>query len=200
MYKFTHKLSYSTLILSLKKLSSNRKIHHFLVVYILSLAISFLLALNPVFSLASELPKAWQKFATLNQDTREIYTIFSQEKYFAFLKKPLRSAGELYFAKGSKNNFTLLWAYNKPLVSGFYYKDEQIWLLDPQKPHFRLAKNQEKQAISGAINTILPWMTGDIKLVSQKFNLAAGQDENSFAPKVSLEPQSSFLAMMPLGS
>lgn len=102
---------------------------------------------------------------------------FVQEKFMAVLARPMTSQGYFCLRRGSHaaneqvggakgdNGFqpadSLLWAYTRPLASGFIYKDGRGALWEGTPEATRPANEREATVITAIIRNILDWISID---------------------------------------
>ena len=102
---------------------------------------------------------------------------FVQEKSMAVLARPMSSQGYFCLRRGSQaanalprspkdnNGFesadNLLWAYTRPLASGFIYKDGRGALWEGKPEATRSANEREATVITAIIKNILDWISID---------------------------------------
>ena len=102
---------------------------------------------------------------------------FVQEKSMAVLARPMSSQGYFCLRRGSQtasaqtrgskdeNGFepadSLLWAYTRPLASGFIYKDGRGALWEGKPEAIRPANEREATVITAIIKNILDWISID---------------------------------------
>lgn len=135
---------------------------------------------------------------------------FVQEKSMAVLARPMTSQG--YFClrrasmaagdqtRGAKNGNgfesadSLLWAYTRPLASGFIYKDGQGALWDNSPESTRPANERESTVITAIIRNILDWISIDPAALRATYRLERPQAD---APRLLLYPlRQSFFARL----
>ena len=116
---------------------------------------------------------------------------FVQEKSMAMLARPMTSQGYFCLLRGSRtandrargtkddNGFessdSLLWAYTRPLASGFIYKDGRGALWDGSPESTRPANEREATVITAIIRNILDWINIDPAALRASYRLERPQ-------------------------
>ena len=140
---------------------------------------------------------------------------FVQEKSMAVLARPMTSQGYFCLRRASKaagdqarkakdgkakdgNGFesadSLLWAYTRPLASGFIYKDGRGALWDGSPESTRPANERESTVITAIIRNILDWISIDPAALRATYRLERPQAD---APRLLLYPlRQSFFARL----
>ena len=135
---------------------------------------------------------------------------FTQEKSMAVLSRPMTSQG--YFclrrgghaanaqanrpadASGFQPTDSLLWAYTRPLASGFVYKDGRGALWDGTPEATRPANERESTVITAIIRNILDWISIDPAALRATYRLERPQADK---PMLMLYPlRQSFFARL----
>ena len=135
---------------------------------------------------------------------------FVQEKSMAVLARPMTSHGYFCLRRGSlaasaqtrgskdENGFepadSLLWAYTRPLVSGFIYKDGRGALWEGKPEATRPANEREATVITAIIRNILEWISIDPAALRATYRLERPQADK---PMLLLYPlRQSFFAKL----
>ena len=135
---------------------------------------------------------------------------FMQEKSMAVLARPMTSQGYFCLRRGSlaasaqtrgtkdHNGFestdSLLWAYTRPLASGFIYKDGRGALWEGKPEATRPANDREAMVITAIIKNILDWISIDPVALRATYKLERPQADK---PMLLLHPlRQSFFARL----
>ena len=117
---------------------------------------------------------------------------FVQEKSMAVLARPMTSQGYFCLRRGSQqaangqvratkdeHGFvsadSLLWAYTRPLASGFIYKDGRGALWEGKPESTRPANDREAAVITAIIKNILDWISIDPDALRATYRLERPQ-------------------------
>ena len=116
---------------------------------------------------------------------------FVQEKSMAVLARPMTSQGYFCLRRGRQaataqargtrddNGFasadSLLWAYTRPLASGFIYKDGRGALWEGKPESTRPANDREAVVITAIIKNILDWISIDPAALRATYRLERPQ-------------------------
>ena len=135
---------------------------------------------------------------------------FVQEKSMAVLARPMTSQGYFCLRRGRQaataqargtrddNGFasadSLLWAYTRPLASGFIYKDGRGALWEGKPEATRPANDREAVVITAIIKNILDWISIDPAALRATYRLERPQADK---PTLLLHPlRQSFFARL----
>ena len=135
---------------------------------------------------------------------------FVQEKSMAVLARPMTSQGYFCLRRGRQaataqargtrddNGFvsadSLLWAYTRPLASGFIYKDGRGALWEGKPESTRPANDREAVVITAIIKNILDWISIDPAALRATYRLERPQADK---PTLLLHPlRQSFFARL----
>ena len=135
---------------------------------------------------------------------------FVQEKSMAVLARPMTSQGYFCLRRGRQaataqargtrddNGFasadSLLWAYTRPLASGFIYKDGRGALWEGKPESTRPANDREAAVITAIIKNILDWISIDPAALRATYRLERPQADK---PTLLLHPlRQSFFARL----
>ncbi len=123
---------------------------------------------------------ALQALVEEGRDTVRIEGVFSQEKRFSFLKKPVVSTGRFFFARPSipDGRPDVLWEYETPARSGLWSSGDThlVWTRSKQEAHE--AKGRESQFLSGMIRQICRWMTPDTGDLTREYDVSFAGDDH----------------------
>ncbi len=170
----------------------------------------------PTFAVAQEQPLASAE-ALLDAAARQSAGIaslsaeFVQEKSMAVLARPMTSQGYFCLRRGAHvvnaqeratskdaNGFqpadSLLWAYTRPLASGFIYKNGKGALWEGSPEATRPANERESTVITAIIRNILDWISIDPAALRATYRLERPQADK---PMLQLYPlRQSFFAKL----
>ena len=170
----------------------------------------------PTFAVAQEQPLASAE-ALLDAAAKQSAGIanlsadFVQEKSMAVLARPMTSQGYFCLSRGSHegnahgraaskddNGFetadSLLWAYTRPLASGFIYKNGGGALWEGSPEATRPANERESTVITAIIRNILDWISIDPAALRATYRLERPQADK---PMLQLYPlRQSFFARL----
>ena len=135
---------------------------------------------------------------------------FVQEKSMAVLTRPMTSQGYFCLRRGSQaataqaratrdvngieSADSLLWAYTRPLASGFIYKDGRGALWEGKPESTRAANDREAVVITAIIKNILDWISIDPDALRATYRLERPQADK---PMLLLHPlRQSFFARL----
>ena len=136
---------------------------------------------------------------------------FMQEKSMSVLARPMTSQGYFCLRRGSQqvangqvraakdeHGFvsadSLLWAYTRPLASGFIYKDGRGALWEGKPEATRPANDREAMVITAIIKNILDWISIDPDALRATYRLERPQADK---PMLLLHPlRQSFFARL----
>ncbi len=137
----------------------------------------------PQVAVAKNDPKALsalQALAEQGRDTVRIEGVFSQEKRFSFLKKPVVSAGRFFFARPSipDGRPDVLWEYETPVRSGLWSSGDTHLVWTKNKLDAHEAKGREAQFLSGMIEQLCRWITPDTGDLTREFDVSFAGDDH----------------------
>lgn len=121
---------------------------------------------------------------------------FTQEKSMSVLARPMTSLGYFCLRRGSQQTAngqvratkdehgfvsadSLLWAYTRPLASGFIYKDGRGALWEGKPESTRPANDREAAVITAIIKNILDWISIDPAALRAAYRLERPQADKT---------------------
>ncbi len=146
------------------------------------LLVSLLLA-APQEAVAKSDPKAISALCALAEDGRDtvrIEGVFTQEKRFSFLKKPVVSSGRFFFARPNipDGRPDILWEYETPAPSGLWSRGDRNLVWTGSRQEIREAQGREIQFLSGMIRQISRWMTPDTGDLTREYDVSFAGDDH----------------------